>query len=191
LSKVLSVNLGTPKEIGNFGRKKVLSAIYKSAVKGEVTVLKLNLEGDKQADLRVHGGEYKAVYGYASENYSYWRKQFPDLDMPWGTFGENLTTEGLLEDSIHPGDQLKIGSAELEITQPRFPCYKLGMKFGTDRMVDLFTHSQRPGFYMRVVKEGKLKAGDEIRLTRVDENSAGTIASIYRATILEEEGKAK
>jgi len=148
---------------------------------------KLNLAGDRQADLSVHGGVNKAVYAYPSEHYPFWKEEFPDMDMPWGSFGENFTTEGIFEDSIRVGDLLKIGSAEFQVTQPRFPCYKLGLKFGTQRMLKLFLKSKRSGFYLRVLKEGTCEAGDNIHIIHENKNSP-TIESIV-SSHLKNQGK--
>jgi MOSC domain-containing protein YiiM len=180
MEKILSVNVGMPRELVDTHGKKVLSAIVKKPVVGSVLVRKLGLEGDKQADLKVHGGVDKAVYAYASENYEYWKSRFPKMDMPWGTFGENLTTEGLLEKDVHVGDRLQIGSSVvLEVTKPRFPCSKLAMRFRTDKMIKLFLDSELSGFYLRVLAEGKIQAGDKIKRTLVNQNS-DTITSIVR-----------
>ena len=123
---------------------------------------KLNLEGDRQSDLSVHGGTDKAVYAYPSEHYSYWRSKLPDVDLPWGAFGENFTTEGLLEDRVHIGDRLRIGSAEFIVTQPRMPCFKLGIRFDRMDMVKRFLQSKRTGFYFAVLREGEVGEGDPI-----------------------------
>jgi MOSC domain-containing protein YiiM len=176
---LVSVNVGTPREIGLSRGKKTISAIYKKPVQGPVFARRFNLDGDWQGDPSVHGGEDAAVYAYPSEHYGYWKEIFPKMEMPWGTFGENFTTEGLLEDGVHVGDQFAVGTAKFQITKPRFPCFKLGMRFGTQRMVKLFLDSERSGFYLRVLLEGQVKAGDEIRPTGSDQNS-GTIASIVR-----------
>lgn len=122
----------------------------------------LNLDGDKQADLSVHGGPDKAVYAYPVEHYEYWREQLPDMSLPWGMFGENLTTEGLIEDTIYIGDRFRIGEAEVMVTQPRLPCYKLGIKFGRADMVKKFLSSRRTGFYFAVLREGMVEAGNVI-----------------------------
>jgi MOSC domain-containing protein YiiM len=179
MKKVISVNVGTPNEIGRKGNKKILSAILKQPVRGLVTVRKLKLDGDQQADLSVHGGVDKAVYAYPSEHYEYWHKKFPDLKMAWGTFGENLTIAGLLEQDVHVGDQYEIGTTRFEVTQPRFPCFKLGIRFGDQSMISLFLESERTGFYLKVLKEGQVEANDSIK--RVHFNRSGeTITSIAR-----------
>jgi MOSC domain-containing protein YiiM len=179
MNRVISVNVGTPVEIGTSRNKPVLSAIVKVPFRGSVAVRKLNLDGDRQADLSVHGGENKAVYVYPSEHYAYWKDKYPGMKMGWGTFGENLTTKGLLENEVHIGDQFDIGSARFEVTQPRFPCYKLGMRFNDDAMVEAFLDSERTGFYLKVLREGRVQADDAITLVRSQENSE-TITSIVR-----------
>src|SRR5207244_18559 len=149
----------------------VSTAIFKEPVKGRVILRKLNLEGDRQADLTVHGGEHKAVYCYPLAHYDYWKKELPGRELPMGMFGENFTidgiaavgaTSGLAEDAVHLGDQFSIGSAEVVVTQPRLPCYKLGVRFGSDDMVRRFLASGRTGFYLAVTREGDVCAGDEI-----------------------------
>lgn len=141
------------------------TGIFKEPVAGRVTVRRLGLDGDKQADLRVHGGPEKAVYAYPSEHYEYWKTEL-GRQLSWGMFGENLTTQGLREDQVHLEDEFRIGSATLVVTQPRFPCYKLGIKFGTMEMVSRFQATGRSGFYLSVRKEGELQAGDQIELIR-------------------------
>ena len=131
----------------------------------------LNLDGDRQADLTVHGGEHKAVYCYPLEHYDYWRPELPGHDLPPGAFGENFTTEGLLEDSVHLGDRFAVGSAEVVVTQPRLPCYKLGIRFQSADMVKRFFASRLTGFYLAVAREGEVRAGDEIRLISPDPNA--------------------
>jgi MOSC domain-containing protein YiiM len=132
---------------------------------------RLNLDGDRQADLTVHGGEYKAVYCYPVEHYEYWKKELPGRELPMGMFGENFTTEGLFEDSVHLGDRFRVGSAEVVVTQPRLPCYKLGVRFGADDMVKKFMASGRTGFYLAVTREGEVGAGDEIAAIAKNENA--------------------
>lgn len=122
----------------------------------------LNLDGDRQADLSVHGGPSKAVYVYPAEHYKFWKGEFPEMDLPWGMFGENLTTTGLLETEINIGDKFRIGTAEVMVTQPRMPCYKLGLKFGRADIIKRFLQSERTGFYLAVLKEGEVGAGDEL-----------------------------
>ena len=161
--KVLSVSVGLPREI-EAGDRLVRTSIFKSPVAGRVPIVGNNLAGDAQSDLSVHGGRTKAIYAYPSEHYSYWREQLPGTDLPPGSFGENLTIEGLLEEDAHIGDRLKIGSAELVVTQPRLPCFKLGLRFGRADMVKRFHNSRRPGFYLSVGVAGSVAAGDRIEV---------------------------
>jgi MOSC domain-containing protein YiiM len=183
--RLVSVNVGAPKEIGRSRGGEVVSAIFKRPVGGPVIVRKLNLEGDRQADLTVHGGEDKAVYAYPSEHYDYWKQKFPDMEMPWGTFGENLTTEGLLEEQVRVGDSFAIGSARFAVTRPRFPCLKLGMRFETRTMVRSFLQSERTGFYLRVLREGQIEAGNAIVKAKTNPGSE-TIVAIVRKVKREE-----
>jgi MOSC domain-containing protein YiiM len=149
----------------------VTTGIYKEPVEGRVVLRKLNLDGDRQADLSVHGGEFKAVYCYPIAHYGYWKKELPGRELPMGMFGENFTTDGLLEDSVHLGDRFSVGSAEVVVTQPRMPCYKLGVKFQSDDMVRRFLASGRTGFYLAVTREGEVGAGDAIKVVSRDENA--------------------
>ncbi len=159
--EVISVNAGTPKHVQVQGGT-VLTSIFKSAVAGRVAVLRHNIEGDAQADLTVHGGPQKAVYCYSQEHYRYWSEQLPDMVLVAGMFGENLTTLGLNEEAVNIGDCFRVGSALLQVTQPRMPCFKLGIRFGRPDMVKRFWHSGRPGIYCSVVEEGRMAAGDPI-----------------------------
>jgi MOSC domain-containing protein YiiM len=174
--KLSSVNVGLPREIEWKG-KLVRTSIFKAPVPGRVRVSQLNLEGDQQSDLSVHGGIDKAVYAYPSEHYSFWRKELPGMDLPWGVFGENLTTEGLLEEAVHIGDRFRVGSAEFAVTQPRMPCFKLGIRFDRPDIVKRFLQSGRSGFYFAVLKEGEVTAGDSIELLKRDEHGV-TVADI-------------
>ena len=160
--RLVSVNTGLPREVTWHG-KVVSTGIFKQPVSGRVALRKLNLDGDRQADLSAHGGEYKAVYCYPVEHYAYWKKELPSCDLRFAVFGENFTTEGLLEDSVHLGDQFSVGSAQVVVTQPRLPCYKLGIRFGSDDMVKRFLANGRTGFYVAVIREGEVGAGDEIQ----------------------------
>jgi len=159
--KLLSVNVGMPRDAVWRGEV-VRTGIFKSAVPGPVALRDHNLDGDRQADLSVHGGADKAVYVYPAEHYAFWRAELPGVDLPWGAFGENLTTEGLMEDSVHIGDRFRIGSAELVVTQPLMPCFKLGIRFGRPDMVKRFLRSGRTGFYLAVTREGEVGAGDAV-----------------------------
>ena len=176
--KVLSVNVGLPREVAWKGIT-VSTGIFKEPVAGPVAVRRDNLDGDRQADLTVHGGPNKAVYGSASEHYPYWRKQFPNMELPWGVFGENLTTEGMSEDSLHIGDVVRVGSAVLRVVQPRQPCYKLQIRFGRDDIIQRFLVSGRSGLYFSIVQEGEVEAGSVIDVVSRDENQV-TIADIHR-----------
>jgi MOSC domain-containing protein YiiM len=179
---IVSVNVGRPKEIF-WDDRVVLTSIYKQPVSGPVAVRTLNLDGDEQADLKVHGGRDKAVYAYPSEHYDFWRNELSIDELPWGAFGENLTTSGLLEDGVHIGDRIRIGSAELVVSQPRMPCFKLAARFGRLDMVKRFLRSLRPGFYLRVEREGVVTAGDDIAFaSRADPAVAvQEIARMYSA----------
>lgn len=181
--KLISVSCGLPREVLWHGNP-VFTGIYKYPVEGRVALRRLNLEGDRQADLTVHGGEEKAVYCYPSEHYDYWRARLPGRELPPGVFGENFTTDGLLEGSICIGDRLAVGTAEATVTQPRLPCYKLGVRFGSDDMVKQFLASRRTGFYLAVTREGDVGAGAEIRLIARDPNrvSVSDITRLYVAT---------
>ena len=164
--KVVSVNVGGPRRVEWQGRS-VLTSIYKTPVVGRVRVVHDNLAGDAQSDPTVHGGPEKAVYAYPMEHYAAWRRELPDADLAWGAFGENLTTEGLLESDVAIGDRFRVGTVELVVTQPRTPCYKLGIRFGRADMVKRFLRSGRSGFYFAIAREGELGAGDDIeRLAR-------------------------
>ncbi|QKQ72044.1 MOSC domain-containing protein [Nostoc sp. TCL240-02] len=176
--QVISVNVGLPREVLWKG-KTVTTGIFKEPVEGRVMMRSLNLDGDKQADLSVHGGKDKAVYAYPFEHYDYWRRKLPDIDLPWGMFGENLTTVGLLEDDVNIGDRFQIGSAEVMVTQPRMPCYKLLIKFGRADIVKQFLDSRLTGFYFSVLQEGKIGNGDTFELISRDSNNV-TIADITR-----------
>ena len=180
--KIVSLNVGLPREVLWHGRS-VTTGIYKEPVAGRVALRKLNLDGDRQADLIVHGGEYKAVYCYPLEHYEYWKKELPRRELPMAMFGENFTTVGLLENEVHLGDRLAVGSAQVVVTQPRLPCYKLGVRFGSDDMVKKFLASERGGFYLAVTEEGEVGAGDEISMISRDANAVAVseITRLYVA----------
>ena len=164
--KVLSVNVGLPREVQSAG-KTVLTSIFKSPVSGRIPVRGNNLEGDRQSDLTVHGGRAKAIYAYPFGHYAFWTKQLGET-LTWGNFGENLTIEGLLEDAVHVGDRLRVGSAEVVVSQPRMPCFKLGIRFDRPDMVKRFLASRRSGFYFSIAAEGEIGAGDEITIVDRD-----------------------
>jgi MOSC domain-containing protein YiiM len=162
--KVISVNVGLPKDI-QIQDTSVSTGIFKRPVAGMVRVRTLNLDGDRQADLKVHGGPDKAVYVYPSEHYGFWRRELgQNLPLEWGAFGENLTVEGLSEDAISIGDHIGIGTAAFQVTQPRLPCFKLAAKFQREDIIKRFLDSRRTGFYVKVLEEGSLQAGDAIVL---------------------------
>jgi MOSC domain-containing protein YiiM len=165
-ARVISVNVGQPEEVG-FRDGVVLTGIFKAPVAGRVALHKLNLAGDRQADLTVHGGPDKAVYCCPVGHYPYWAEELPGTELPYGMFGENLTTEGLNETSVYIGDRFRIGSCVLQVTQPRTPCYKLAIKFARSDMAEKFWSSGRSGFYFSVIEEGELGAGDGIERVAV------------------------
>ncbi len=181
LSRIVSVNVGQPREV-QAGNRKVLTSIFKAPVQGKVAVLRHNLQGDQQADLRVHGGPYKAVYAYSLEHYPLWAAELPDTPLPLGAFGENLTTEGMLEDSAHIGDVFRAGSAVLRVTQPRMPCFKLAIRLKRSDMVERFWASGRLGIYFSIVDEGELESGDPIELLQSDPRrvSVADVVRLYK-----------
>src|SRR5215469_18393799 len=176
--RLVSINVGLPREVIWHGRT-VTTAIYKQPVEGRVALRKLNLDGDRQADLTVHGGRDKAVYCYPIEHYEYWKKELTGRELPTAIFGENFTTDGLLENAVYVGDRFSVGSAEVMVTQPRLPCYKLGVRFESDDMVKRFSASRRTGFYVAVTREGEVGAGDEIRVVARDPNAV-PLPGIFR-----------
>ena len=176
--KIISVNVGLPRLVLRNGEP-VSTGIFKEPVTGRVMMRTLNLDGDRQSDLSVHGGPEKAVYVYPSEHYDFWKRELPDMDLPWGVFGENLTTTGLVETEVHIGDKFRVGAAEVMVTQPRMPCYKLGIRFGRADIIKRFLVSERSGFYLSVLKEGEVGAGDEFEL--LERNASGvTVVDVTR-----------
>jgi len=175
---VISLNVGTTREVDNNGQP-VRTGIFKIPVSGRLALKRHNFDGDQQADLSVHGGSYKAVYAYPFEHYSFWEEEL-GKEMPSGSFGENLTTAGLLEADVSIGDRFRIGSAELQVTQPRLPCYKLALRFGDPEMVRRFLHSGRCGFYLAVITEGEVGTGDKIALLHRAPDSI-TISDLFGA----------
>jgi MOSC domain-containing protein YiiM len=178
LLRVESVNVGRPKEVLWKGRQ-VRTSIFKEPVAGRVAVRTLNLEGDEQADLKVHGGPDMAIYVYPADYYAFWRGQFPELALPWGMFGENLTIWGLRDDTIHIGDRFQVGSARLVVKSPRLPCTKLALKFGRDDMIKRFQQSGFSGFYCAVLQVGEVAAGDVVKLLHRDEHAV-SVREIFR-----------
>lgn len=178
--RVISVNVGMPRDVAWRGRT-VRTAIFKDPVAGPIPLRRLNLDGDAQADLTVHGGPEKAVYAYSHEHYDGWRSRL-HRDLTPGAFGENLTTEGLTEDTVHIGDEFRVGTARLVACQPRLPCYKLGLRFGDPGMVKRFLEAGHPGIYFSVAEEGVVAAGDPIE--RVAENEARvTVSAMFRLVL--------
>ena len=178
---IVSVNVGRPRTV-RWKRKEVTTGIFKTPVAGTVRVRRLNLDGDEQADLTVHGGEDKAVYAYPVEHYAFWRDELPGMELPCGAFGENLTTEGLDEVEVRVGDRYRVGTAEVLVTQPRVPCFKLGIRLGRDDVVACFLRSGRSGFYLAVTREGEVSVGATIeRLEQGDPRlSVAALARLYR-----------
>jgi MOSC domain-containing protein YiiM len=174
--KLISLNVARPR-LTVYNGATINTGIFKQSVSRRVQLRTLNLDGDRQADLSVHGGPHKAVYAYPSEHYDFWRQELPGVDLPWGAFGENFTTSGLSEDLLHIGDRLQIGSAVVMVRQPRMPCYKLAAKFQRDDIIDRFLLSGRSGFYFSVEKEGEVAPGNSFEF--LSRNSDGiTIAEM-------------
>lgn len=168
--KLISIQVGLPREVSWRGGS-VTTGIFKELVAGPVMLRTLNLDGDRQADLSVHGGLSKAVYAYPVEHYKYWRQELPEMELPLGMFGENFTTEGLLEGEVNIGDRFRIGGAEVVVTEPRLPCSKLAVKFGRTDILRRFLLSRRTGFYFAVLREGMVEAGDAIEPLGRDGNN--------------------
>lgn len=165
--QLLSISVGLPRTVDYRG-KPVSTGIYKEAVPGPVTVSRTGLEGDGQADLENHGGLDKAVYAYTIENYDYWKEESGRADMPPGLFGENFTVSGMPDEAVHLGDTFRIGEILVQVTQPRVPCFKLGLRMGMADFVSHFMVSGRVGFYLRVLETGSVRGGDAIELVRAD-----------------------
>ena len=158
--KIVSLNVGRPRLYSHYGDT-FSTGIFKQPVEGRVMLRRTNLDGDRQADLSVHGGPDKAVYGYPSEHYEYWQKELGVPALPWGAFGENFTTQGLLEKEVRVGDRYRVGTATVMVKTPRLPCFKLAAKFQRDDMIERFLHSGRSGFYFSIIEEGEVGEGDE------------------------------
>jgi MOSC domain-containing protein YiiM len=183
--KLISLNVALPRLV-EYNGEPVTTGIFKEPVQGPVMLRTLNLDGDRQADLSVHGGVSKAVYAYPSEHYEFWKKELPEMELPYGMFGENFTSEGLFEEGVNVGDRFRFGKAELMVTEPRLPCYKLGIKFGRADILRRFLQSRRTGFYFAVLKEGEVKAGDAIELLSRDANNIA-ISDITRLYAFEKD----
>jgi MOSC domain-containing protein YiiM len=181
--KIISLNVSRPHLMVYKGAT-ISTGIFKKPVPGRIALRTRNLDGDRQADLSVHGGPYKAVYGYASEHYAYWRKELPEASLPWGAFGENFTTDGLREEELHVGDRFRVGSSTLMVRQPRMPCYKLAAKFQRDDMIERFLLSGHSGFYFSVEEEGDVGVGDSIELFSRNHDGI-TIAEMNRLFVRE------
>lgn len=166
--KLISLNVSMP-EVVEYKGYEINTGIFKEPVAGRRRVSALNIEGDAQADLTVHGGVHKAVYAYPSEHYPTWKSELARDDFAYGQFGENLTVEGMTEGTVHIGDRFRIGTALLEVSQPRQPCYKLAMKMDMPTFPKLFLRSARVGFYLRVIDEGEIGAGDTIERVKEGE----------------------
>ena len=178
--KLVSINVGLPQLVMR-NDQPVSTGIFKTPVEGRVMLRTLNLDGDRQADLSVHGGPSKAVYAYPSEHYEYWKHELPEMELPFGMFGENFTTDGLSEGELNIGDKFRVGSAVIMITEPRMPCYKLGLRFGRSDIIKLFLQSERSGFYFAVLQEGEVGAGDRFELIEKDTHavSVSDITRLY------------
>jgi MOSC domain-containing protein YiiM len=181
--KILSLNVARPRLVVYRGTS-INTGIFKKPVSGAVQLRTLNLDGDRQADLTVHGGPNKAVYAYPSEHYEFWRQELPGMPLPWGMFGENFTTEGLTESDLHIGDRLQIGTAVIVVRQPRIPCYKLAAKFHREDILARFLSSARSGFYFSVEREGTVAAGDSFEFLS-QESQAVSIAEMNRLFVEE------
>lgn len=165
--KLLSVNVSRPQEVFYDG-KIITTGIFKEPVSRRVRLRSLNLDGDDQADRSVHGGIHKAVYVYSIENYDYWQRKLGRDGFSYGQFGENFTVEGMPEDQVYLGDIYRVGEALVEVTQPRAPCFKLGLKMGLPHFPKMFLASERSGFYLRVLQEGEVGAGDVIERIKIE-----------------------
>lgn len=176
--KLISLNVGLPRLVIWRGEP-VSTSIFKEPVLGRAMLRTLNLDGDRQADLTVHGGRDKAVYAYPAEHYPLWRAELPEMNLPYGMFGENFTTEGLDESTVNIGDEFRVGAARVVVVQPRMPCYKLGLRFGRADIIKRFHQSRRTGFYLRVLEEGEVGVGDILELVKRGEGEV-TIADINR-----------
>ena len=186
MSRVIAVSVGRPQQLSVRRGRPQMSAIRKTPVSGPVRVEGINLVGDEQADRRVHGGPDKAVYAYAAEDTAWWAQEL-GRELGPAAFGENLTTEGIDVSGAVIGERWRIGTVELEVCQPRLPCAKLGRKFDDPMMVKRFAEAERPGAYLRIIREGSLQAGDAIEVSGRPEHGV-TIRQVSRALLLDEEG---
>jgi MOSC domain-containing protein YiiM len=180
--RVISVNISLPKPV-EFRGQTVSTSIFKEPVGSRILVRRLSLEGDWQADLRYHGGHNKAVYAYPYEHYAWWSRELSRDDLRPGQFGENLTLDGLTEDTVRLGDIYRVGTALLQATQPRYPCFKLGIKMGDPRFPKRFLATGRTGFYLRVTQEGEVGAGDAVEL--VEKSDSLTIRELWHLVLVD------
>jgi MOSC domain-containing protein YiiM len=185
--ELLSVNVARPKEV-RYKRRSVETGIFKEPVEGRTMLRALNLDGDGQADLENHGGPFRAAYVYTHENYDYWRSELGLADLPFGRFGENFTVTGMPEDQVHIGDIFRVGEAVVQVTQPRPPCFKLGIRMGMPRFPKLFLASGRVGFYLRVLEEGMVGAGDRIELVEAAEEGM-TVREVIKLLYFDKDNK--
>jgi MOSC domain-containing protein YiiM len=181
MGRLVSVNTGRPREVGTRRGRPVLSAIGKAPVDGRVRVAGVNVQGDDQADRRVHGGPDKAVYAYAAEDTAWWESEL-GRELGPGAFGENLTVEGVDVTGAVIGERWRAGTVTLEVCQPRLPCFKLGLRFGDPGMLRRFAGAGRPGAYLRIVEEGELGAGDELAVLGRPSHGI-TVALVSRAIL--------
>jgi MOSC domain-containing protein YiiM len=181
--RLVSVNVGQPREVET-PRGVVLTSIFKTPVSGRIVARGHNLEGDRQADLTVHGGPSKAIYVYPAEHYPHWKAELGGMELVFGHFGENLTTEGFHEEAVHIGDRYRMGSVIVEVTQPRMPCFKLALRFGLPDMVKRFWQSGRSGIYLAIVEEGELGSGDAVEQISADPNrvSVADVVRLFKGT---------
>jgi MOSC domain-containing protein YiiM len=172
--QIVSLNVSLPKEIEYRGQK-ILTGIFKEPVNEPLFLRELNFDGDAQADLEVHGGIYKAVYAYPYEHYATWQHELGRSDFVYGQFGENITLRGLLETDVYIGNIYRMGEAHLQVTQPRVPCYKLGIRMGDPTFVKRFMKAERSGFYLRVLQEGEVNSGEAVELLEEDPNQMSVL----------------
>jgi len=184
--KLVSVNVGRPRRV-DWNGTVIFTSIWKTPVSGSVSVRALNIDGDEQSDLSVHGGRDKAVYAYPSEHYASWADELREVQLEPASFGENLTTEGLLETDVRIGDRIRVGTAEFVVTQPRLPCFKLGLRMGRHDMIERFVARNRSGFYLRVAAEGVLEIGSRIEfLSRVPDSPTVAEMSALRNGLVDD-----
>ena len=175
--KIISTNIGLPQTI-TWKEKTVQTGIFKKPVNKPIFLSKLGVDEDAVMNKKVHGGIDKSCYLYPTDHYAFWKQKYPDLDWNWGIFGENLSVAGLAENKMHIGDVLEIGESIVKITQPRIPCYKLGVRFGHQEIIKQFLEASRSGIYVKVLKEGFVQAGDQVYLLERQSNNL-TVSQIF------------